>query len=416
MRSLLAVSWEMPPMYGPRGTQVSRSLSALARLGWKATVVCLDPRRNGPHWRDGSPAEPLDDVALLRVRSLGDSLPIRIAQRVAPVLRQLPDAARFWVGAATRAAERAAAATSFQGLLTFAQPWSDHLVGLRVQRATGLPWVAHFSDPWVDSPYATGARWQRVMTERMESRVVAAAQALVFVTEETADLVMRKYPREWRAKASVVPHGFRSRAIGASASEERRPGPMRVVHTGRFYAGLRTPLALLRAIAKLNRERSLAGELEVILAGPETEPYARDADLMGVGAVVSCRSRISPEAAAVLAADADVLLVVDAPSEGASVFLPSKLVDYLAFRKPILGLTPATGASATLLRRLEAHVVPPDDIEAIASALGDLLRRWRAGQLHVSKSFAAVAADYDIRSTTAQLDRVLVRAFDSERS
>jgi len=87
------------------------------------------------------------------------------------------------------------------------------------------------------------------------------------------------------------------------------------------------------------------------------------------------------------------------------------LIDYLPFRKPLLGITASDGASGALLRRLGAHVAPPDDEAAIASVLEDLIARWRGGTLGVSPSFDAVAAEYDIRNTTARLAAVLQRAF-----
>jgi glycosyltransferase involved in cell wall biosynthesis len=103
----------------------------------------------------------------------------------------------------------------------------------------------------------------------------------------------------------------------------------------------------------------------------------------------------------------DVLLVVDAPTEDASPFLPSKLVDYLMFGKPILGLTPAQGVSADLLRQLGQPLAAPDDPAAIAAALADLLASWQRGRLTVSKKFERVAAPYDIAATTERLDGIL---------
>jgi hypothetical protein len=99
--------------------------------------------------------------------------------------------------------------------------------------------------------------------------------------------------------------------------------------------------------------------------------------------------------------------VIDAPSQAPSLFLPSKLVDYLMFNKPILGLTPPQGATADLLQRLECPTAPPDDAARIAEILADLLKSWQAGTLAVSPVFATVAAEYDIRQTVRRLDGIL---------
>src|SRR5262245_45858898 len=123
MRQLLAVSWEMPPMYGPRATQVSRSLEELGRHDWRTTVVCLAPKRGGPHWPDGVAPDPIESVTVARVRSPEESFVARALFRVAPTLRGVPDEKRLWVPAAVRACERIVANEAPIGLISFAQPW-----------------------------------------------------------------------------------------------------------------------------------------------------------------------------------------------------------------------------------------------------------------------------------------------------
>src|SRR6266446_105869 len=113
----------MPPMHGPRATQVARALGALSSLGWLSTVVCLDPRRGGPHWRDGLDIGAPDGVDLVRVPSPEEWTIVRAAWRVMPALRDRPDSKWVWIGRAAGAAEAAASRTKFDGLVTFAQPW-----------------------------------------------------------------------------------------------------------------------------------------------------------------------------------------------------------------------------------------------------------------------------------------------------
>ena len=190
MSRLLAISWDMPPLSGPRAVQVSRTLKQIVALGWESWVVCFGPRSSRYH-QDPVLASSLRapaGVTLVPVPSLEERLVFRALWRMVPPLKLLPDEKWVWIGAAARAAQRLAAERGFDVLVSFAQPFSDHLVGLRVRRATGLPWVAHFSDPWADSPYATTR--QRAIWRRMEARVVREAAGLVFVTAEAADLVM----------------------------------------------------------------------------------------------------------------------------------------------------------------------------------------------------------------------------------
>jgi len=409
MRRLLAVSWEMPPMYGPRATQVSRTLEHLGQLGWESTVVCLAPRRGGPHWPDGRDPAPLGNVRRVGVPSREESLPVRAAFRLVPSLRRWPDSERLWVAPAARAAIREASAQPPLGFVTFAQPWSDHLVGLRIRHSTSLPWVAHFSDPWTDSPYLRVNGSQRRAASRMEAEVIRQADAIVFVNGQTADLVMRKFPASWRHKAHVVPHGFDRRRLPPAAPRE--PGPLRLVYTGRFYRGIRTPLPLLRALADLDRAQPLGARLAVQFIGPQVQEFEAAARELGVGGIVSFAPRRPIEDVLAAAARADVLLVIDAPSAGPSPFLPSKLVDYLMFRKPILGLTPVEGASADLLRSLACPVVAPDDVRAIGETVRVLLDRASRGELHVSADFDRVAESFDIHRTTERFHDILVRTF-----
>jgi hypothetical protein len=56
-------------------------------------------------------------------------------------------------------------------------------------------------------------------------------------------------------------------------------------------------------------------------------------------------------------------------------------------------------------------MAPPDDVAAIASALDDLVSRWRAGRLQVGDSFDCVAAEFEITRTARLLHDVLLRAF-----
>jgi glycosyltransferase involved in cell wall biosynthesis len=405
-RRLLAISWDMPPLSGPRAVQVSRLLKHLVPLGWESSAVCFAPRSRRYNQDDElarrlrAPA----GVTVVPVRSPEERLVFRALWWIVPPAKLLPDEKSVWIPAATRAARRVMREQRVDRIVSFAQPWSDHLIGRRLKRETGLPWIAHFSDPWVDSPYLRGRGWQQRIWRRMEAGVVRDADALVFVNAQTADRMMQKYPVEWRRKVHVVPHGFDCDDL-RTAEPAIRDGRLTIVYTGRFYEGMRTPEPLLRAVASIRARRRLDDRLRLVFVGTDVPAYRRLAATLGLERIVEFTGRRSFAESAAWVGAADVLLVIDAPADE-NLFLPSKLVDYLPAGKPILALTPARGASADLVRELGYPVIAPDDPPAIAAALERLLF---ADPLRVSANHREVAARYDIRRTAAAFADVLAR-------
>ena len=414
MKQLLAISWEMPPLSGPRAIQVTRTLAALAARGWSSRVICFQPRSNRYHQDHQVSLEALSGglASRIGVPSPEEWFPVRALWRLAPPLKRFPDEKRVWMPAALGAARRALQAAPANAIVSFAQPFTDHLIGLQLHQDTGLPWVAHFSDPWADSPYLPGGAAARQRAAAWEKAVIGAATRVVFVSRRTRERVMAKYPGTWAAKADVVPQAFDPAPAGGPAPPPDGSRPMRIVYAGRFYDGIRTPLALLDALARLHAQSPLAGRVEVEFIGADMETYIARAERLGLTPIVSFSGRLSPADARARAATADALLVIDAPASDGGLFLPSKLIEYLPMRRPILGLTPPDGPSDELIRELGYRTVPPDDAGAIAAAVGDLLRAHTSGRLVPSLQHDTVAARFSVDATTDKFAAVLERAVE----
>lgn len=171
-----------------------------------------------------------------------------------------------------------------QVLLTFAQPWVDHLIGLSIKRRfPSLPWVAHFSDPWVDGPYVKRANPELLRRWRLqERRVIEAADEVIFVNDSAARLVMSKYPETWRHKVRTVPHGFDPEVLPKSSPRVRQSEQMRLVYTGSLFDGLRDPIQILKAISCL-RSMVPPERMPVIeFVGSGGEQYRRRSQELGV--------------------------------------------------------------------------------------------------------------------------------------
>ncbi|WP_295002634.1 glycosyltransferase [uncultured Dechloromonas sp.] len=374
---LLAVSYMLPPNLYPQAIQVGRMLHNLpARIG----VVCGQVHQ----FASGLDCYPDFDEKLSYRLEVPFSPRLsgwthRLAVYGFPLYARSPDEFKSWVPDAEKAvlAHFERNPERPQALLTFGEPMSDHLLGLRLKQKLALPWVAHFSDPWSDNPFRRRFPLSNFLNRRYEAQVVRHADRVIFTSQETLDLVMRKYPGEWRAKARVLPHGFEPALYG----ERQREGDDSIVlrYLGNFY-GNRSPLPLFKALAILHRESpSLLEGVRVELVGHIPPRMFMNSAYRALPAgLVQTVSTVSYRQSLRLMADADLLLVIDAPEEF-SVFLPSKLVDYLGAGVPILGIVPP-GASAKLISRMGGEVANPRDLPAVVDSLRRSIADCRQAQ------------------------------------
>jgi hypothetical protein len=389
---LLAISYMLPPVLAPQSIQIGR---LLGHLDMDIATV------SGPLAATGPALDGADDLArrtVLRIETgfepPSPGVALNLARRLVPFYARVPDEFRRWAARAEGAALAKLAETGFRPdvIASFGEPMSDHLVGLALKRRIGVPWLAHFSDPWADNPFRAGQVLANAINRRLEAQVIAAADRVVFTSEETRDLVMRKYPAGWRAKTTVLPHSFAGSLYPAPSAKS---GSIVIRHLGSFY-GRRTPLPLLRGLRTID-PRALEGvSVELIGRTPAWLSFHPVWRALPKG-LVQCGGFVSYARSLELMANADLLLVVEAPG-AVSVFLPSKLIDYIGARVPVMGIVPP-GASASLLRRIGGIVADPLQPRQIADALerGLAEARRRRSLPFTPWGDETVRAEFDVR-------------------
>jgi glycosyltransferase involved in cell wall biosynthesis len=392
--SVVFFTYAYPPAKYPRSIQISR-LVKYSRHSIRV-ISCDDDSA-----ADFTIAEPADGkpAELIRVprRKLNCLDPRWWLNKFA-----LPDGYRDW--ALTAAHE--ALARQYIGprdtFVSFGDPMSDHLAGLTIKRATGAPWIAHFSDPWVDNPYRRRLPVSGWLNRQLEKAVIESADRVIFTSQETIDLVMRKYPASWRNKTHVLPHAFDPAMFGAA---NPRTSGVLVRYVGNFYRP-RTPAALIKALLKLHRERpDIIAGLRVELIGHLHSNINLAAALseLPVG-LMSVTPPVDYRTSLQMMQDADLLLVIDAPSD-TSVFLPSKLVDYIGAGRPIFAITPP-GASAELVAKLGGRVAHPEHIDDIATQLAAAVGEARTNPA-MPWGTPVVRDEYSASSVAARFDALL---------
>jgi hypothetical protein len=367
--NVLAICYYAPPQLTPQAIQIGRQLYHL-----DAEVTLLHGR--DPQFARAYDQYPdfFDVIDALAVDNPGTPLPgvlHRAAMRLLPLYGACPDLFGPWRRKARGPALRHIAATRPDALVSFGMPMTDHLLALDLKRATGVPWLAHFSDPWADNPFHETSALEHQVNAAMERRVIAQADGVLFTSARTLELVMKKYPASWREKAAVLPHAWDMDHFSQPLAARAPSDPVRKVirHIGACY-GARSPEPLFAALARIaERTPRLLDGVTFEFIGHVSQAFLDCAALAALPpGLVVLRGQVGYRASLQLARDASALLVIDAPSATDSIFLPSKLVEYLGADRPVWGMTPP-GTSADLIAEWSggSHLcADPSDVEAVA--------------------------------------------------
>lgn len=377
---LLVVSFAFPPVVAPRSIQVAR---LLRHLDAECAVVCgIDDR------------EPLDDsidsdivsrlAACARVPLSRPRWRCRLDAAAArahlPFWNKVPDPYRRWRGPALAAA-RQILKDGFvpDALVTFGNPMTDHLVGLELKRKFALPWVAHFSDPWIDNPFQPREGLDRLVNLRLQQAVFAEADLLLFPSDECADYMLPAGDASLQAKRGVLPHSYEpGQAAAPGPAGDRSDDEVVVRHIGTLY-GVRSAAPVIAGLEWLlaSAPDALDGVRFEFVGFRDRRRLVPYGTADAVASRVFIRDRVPYRESLSLMASADGLLMLDGAWAGPGIFFPSKLADYIGSGRPILGMA-APGPGARIIGQLGGHVAGIGDFAGIAHGFDQFLELLRA--------------------------------------
>jgi len=131
------------------------------------------------------------------------------------------------------------------------------------------------------------------------------------------------------------------------------------------------------------------------------------AEEFGVSSLVELRDSLPFQECQNIVSTSDVLLVIDTPGFD-GVFLPTKLIEYLAHRKPVIGITEQGSAVYDVLQECGLSFADIHDPESIADAFENMLSLWSDGELDSALPHRESAESYAIENVNRKLDDLLL--------
>lgn len=343
---LLTVAYNFPPIRGPESIQANRLVKYCEQCDIRFDIVT---RCVGCGTKFNNRITQYGNV--IRAYSLDNCLLKGTMRLIGRDLERRPDAEVLWYPFALASARKCLKSNRYDILYTRSVPFTSHMIGLNLKLSSDIPWVAHFSDPWTDNPYISYES-EKIKQKNLfwEKSVIEQANCLIFTSQETVDIVMRKYDSSLLSKVHVLPHSYENDLTKIDGHQKRAEQKTRMTYVGNFY-GKRSPDDFLRAIdiAK-DMFTNIHDYLEVHFFGNIPRKMGKRIKDLERSGLVIFHGEVSYEEGQREMSKADVLINIDAPGDS-SMFLPSKVIEYLAFGKPILSLTPDKGTTARILKQ-----------------------------------------------------------------
>lgn len=376
------IAFHFPPLAGSSGIQRTlRFVQHLPSQGWQPIVLSAHPRAYAATSDDLMPEIPADTV-VQRSFALDTARHLAIAGRY-PGLLARPDRWRTWALSAVPAG---------LNLIRKYRPdviWSTypiataHLIGARLHRLTGIPWVADFRDPMAQDGYPTDPRTWRSF-QAIEQDAALHAHRMVFVTPSARALYRARYSAVPSERFALIENGYDEESF-ASAERDlvRAPlseGRFTLLHSGIVYPSDRDPIALFDALGRMNRAGQInANTVRIRFRAPiHAELLSQLAAKSGTSELIEILPPIPYREALTEMMRADGLLVMQGANCNQQV--PAKVYEYFRARRPILGLADPAGDTAVVMRDAGVdHIGLLEDPHQVERVLGGFLSQVPAG-------------------------------------
>ncbi len=282
----------------------------------------------------------------------------------------IPDPRISWLRPSVRFLKKYLREHPVDVIVSTGPPHSMHLIAREVSKATGIPWVADFRDPWTRMFYFKHlalSDWARKKHEKLEKIVLDDASAVVAVSP----LVQEEFKTMTGNRIELVTNGYDPEDFGQVVEPD---GHFNIVHTG-LFASDGNPETLWKVLSDLCREDArFADQLRIRLVGKNDTMILDSIHAAGLERnLVDLGYR--DHTVAVREQMGSTMLILPLRKEPEyRATLPGKLFEYLGSQRPVLGIGQTDGAMARILADTGAGETFEWDDEAGIRTY--VLKRW----------------------------------------
>ncbi len=258
----------------------------------------------------------------------------------------IPDPRVGWVRPSVKFLKKYLKEHPVDAIVTTGPPHSVHLIGQKLHRALGTPWIADFRDPWTEMYYLkylpmSAFTWRK--HRKQEQAVLDECSTVLACTP----LVQEDFQARTSTPVACITNGFDEEDFTGPAP--LGDGLFNITHTG-LLAADGNPETLWKVLGEMaDADQAFREDLRLRLVGKVDREVLEAISAAGLSANIVNLGYCDHADAVREQRAASVLLLPLRNDPQYKPILPGKLFEYLAARRPILGIGQSDGAMARVI-------------------------------------------------------------------
>ena len=247
----------------------------------------------------------------------------------------IPDARKFWVKPSIKFLTQYLNKNEVDAIITTGPPHSLHLIGLKLKEDLSFPWIADFRDPWTTIGYHDKLKLNKRSErkhKKLEQQVLNGADHIITTSPTTT----ADFEKLTNVPITCITNGFDREHF----PEVELDTEFSLSHIGSLLAD-RNPKMLWQVLQELKKEIPQFGkDLKIKLAGRVSNAVVKTIEDFGLKSNIQLLGYLSHKEALIAQRSTQVLLLIEINAKDTQAIIPGKVFEYLAAKRPILGIGP----------------------------------------------------------------------------
>lgn len=319
---------------------------------------------------------------------------------IAGELFAYPDGMKYWKKPAFSKCCEIIENENVSGIISSSFPITSHIIAHDLKEKYDLPWIADLRDLWNLNPYIHHTAIRRHFEKKLEIKTFENADVLTTTTPLAKETLQTLHPTK---KIISVVSGYDPEEY-ENITRTECSDKLTLMYAGSLYAGKRDPSILFQAINELiNEKKIIKDEITVDFYGDTTN--LKDlSEKYDLSSNVGIHGKISHDEVLQNQANSDVLLLISWMNRNEKMFIPGKVYEYIASKKPILSIGYPEGSLKELIEKTNIgyHVSTVDETK---KAIYDYYQKYNNNELKYAGN--EFADEYSMENTAKNYSKIL---------